>query len=434
MTAANIGQGNSSRLHGYPLYVLGVLLLVVTLSFVDRIAIGVLAAPIKVELGLSDTQLGFLGGTAFALFYTALGIPIGWLADRYNRVWIITAALALWSGFTALCGMAQNFAQLFLTRLGVSIGEAGGSAPTYSLVTDYFPVSQRARAFAILNLGVPTGSSLGLVLGGIIATSFDWRTAFIVLGALGLLVVPLLRATVREPVRGTFEGHVEDAPSHSIREVLATLLRKPAFWTLSLGGSISGIAGYGLIFWMPSFVMRSFGFTLLEASLYLGALMFIGGTTGVWAGGWLGDRFGQRSKAAYALVPAAAFLLLLPFQVTGVLMGSATLAFAFLLVPEVLRVVWLGPGISAVQNLVPPGMRAMTSAIFLFLNNLIGLGLGALLIGALSDALALRHGVESLRYAILLVMGFYPVAALLFFLASRRLERDWEQSVSSKTA
>lgn len=219
---------------------------------------------------------------------------------------------------------------------------------------------------------------------------------------------------------------MQDAPAHSVRTVLATLARKPAFWALSFGGGMSGIAGYGLIFWMPSFIMRSFGLTLLETSLYLGTLVFIGGSSGVWAGGWLGDRLGQRGKAAYALVPAAAFALLLPFQIAAVLSGSPAVAFVILLVPEALRVVWLGPGISAVQHLVPPGMRAMASAIFLFVNNLVGLGLGSLLIGMLSDALAARHGVESLRYAILSAMSFYAIAAILFLFAARRLERDWE--------
>lgn len=413
------------RSRGYALYVLAILLLVSTLNFIDRIVIGVLAAPIKAELGLSDTELGLLGGTAFGLFYAALAIPIGWLADRSSRVWIMTAALALWSAFTALCGTVQNFGQLFLTRLGVGIGEAGGSAPAYSLISDYFPSEQRARALAVFSFGIPIGSSLGLVVGGTVTVMIDWRAAFIALGLLGLLTAPVLRATVREPVRGAFEGHEQPAPAHSVRDVLATLARKPAFWALSFGGGISGIAGYGLIFWMPSFVMRSFGLTLMETSLFLGALVFVGGTSGMWAGGWLADRLGHRGKAAYALVPAAAFVLLLPFQVGALLTTSAVAAFLLLILPESLRVVWLGPGISAVQHLVPPGMRAMASAIFLFVNNLVGLGLGSLLIGLLSDTFAARYGAESLRYAILAVMVFYAIASVLFFFASRWLERDW---------
>jgi predicted MFS family arabinose efflux permease len=426
MNDTALEAGARARSRGYAFYVLAMLLLVSTLNFVDRIVIGVLAAPIKTELGLSDTQLGLLGGTAFGLFYAALGIPIGWLADRSNRVWIMTAALALWSAFTALCGTVQSFSQLFLARLGVGIGEAGGSAPAYSLISDYFPPTQRARALAVFSFGIPIGSGLGLVLGGTVAALVDWRVTFIALGLLGLLIAPVLRATVREPIRGAFEGYAQPAPAHSVREVLATLARKPAFWALSFGGGISGIAGYGLIFWMPSFIMRSFGLTLMETSLFLGTLVFVGGTSGMWAGGWLADRLGQRGKAAYALVSAGSFVLLLPFQVGALLASSAVAAFLLLIFPEALRVMWLGPGISAVQHLVPPGMRAMASAIFLFVNNLVGLGLGSLLIGVLSDALAVRYGAESLRYAILSVMSCYAIAAALFFFASRRLERDWE--------
>lgn len=423
-TAATATAAAPAR--GYAFYVLGILLFVYTLNFIDRIVIGVLAAPIKAELALTDTQLGLLGGTAFALFYTALGIPIGWLADRVSRMWIMTASLALWSAFTGLCGVVQTFAQLFLARLGVGIGEAGGTAPAYSLISDYFPPSQRARALGVFSFGVPIGSGLGLALGGIVATLVDWRAAFIALGLLGLLIAPVFLATVREPVRGALDGHVRPAPAHGVREVLAKLARKPAFWALSFGGGMSSIAGYGLIFWMPSFIMRSFGLTLMDASLFLAGLVLTGGVTGVWLGGWLADRLGRRGKAAYALVPATAFALLLPFQVAALLAGSPVVAFVILLVPEALRLVWLGPGITAIQHLVPPGMRAMASAIFLFVNNLVGLGIGSLLIGALSDALTARFGTEALRYALVAVMCFYALAATLFFLASRRLERDWE--------
>lgn len=426
MNNTALATGTRTQSRGYAVYVLLVLLLVSTLNFIDRIVIGVLATPIKVDLGLSDTQLGLLGGTAFGIFYATLGIPIGWLADRKNRVWIMTAALSLWSALTALCGMAQSFGQLFLARVGVGVGEAGGSAPGYSLISDYFPPSQRARALAVFSFSVPIGSGLGLAIGGIIAAAIDWRVTFFSLGLFGLFLAPILRITVREPVRGIFDGYAQPAPIHSAREVLATLIRKPAFWALSFGGGISGIAGYGLIFWMPSFIMRSFGLTLAETSMFLAALVFIGGVSGMWIGGWVVDRIGHRNRAVYGLAPAISFLLLLPFQIGALLAGSATIAFILLLLPEALRVVWLGPGISAVQHLVPPGMRAMASAIFLLINNLIGLGLGSLLIGALSDVFAVRYGTESLRYAILVAMSFYAIAAVLFFIASRWFDQDWE--------
>ena len=371
-------------------------------------------------------QLGLLGGTAFALFYTGLGIPIGRLADRFTRVWIMTAAPALWSVFTATCGLAQSFLQLFLSRLGVGVGEAGGVAPAYSLISDYFPPSQRARALGVYAFGIPIGSAIGLVFGGVIATAINWRAAFLMVGIMGVLLAPILRATVREPARGALDGQVRSRPSPTLREVTRLLMRKRAFWGLSFAAAASSIMGYGLFFWMPSFFVRSFHLTLVQVSLYFGGITLIGGVAGIWLGGWLADRYGTPRKSAYALIPAAALLLCLPFYVVGVLSNTLSWAFVIFVIPVALGLVWLGPTISAVQHLVPPNMRALASAIFLFINNLIGLGLGTVIIGALSDALTARFGSESLRYAILAGTGFYLLSATLFALSSRRLERDWE--------
>jgi MFS family permease len=411
---------------GYAAYVLGVLLLVYTFNFIDRIVLGVLVPPIKAELGLTDTQLGLLGGTAFALFYTALGIPIGWLADRFNRVWIMTAALALWSAFTAACGFATSFAQLFLARLGVGVGEAGGVAPAYSLIADYFPPEQRARALGVHAFGIPIGSALGLFFGGAIASLVDWRVAFYVLGIAGLLLAPMQLFTVREPMRGGLDARRAARSGVTLREVARVLARKPAFWGLSLAAASSSIMGYGVFFWLPSLFVRSFGLTLMQVSVYFGAIMLVGGIAGVWLGGWLGDRYGSMRKSAYALVPAAALLLSVPFYFFGVLSHGMSWSIVIFVLPTALGLVWLGPTISAIQHLVPPEMRALASAIFLFINNLIGLGLGMLVIGALSDALAARFGAESLRYAVLAGTSFYLLSAALFALSARRLGRDWE--------
>ncbi len=412
----------------YPMYVLAVLLLVYTFNFIDRIVLGVLVPPIKADLGLTDTQLGLLGGTAFALFYTALGIPIGWLADRFNRVWIMTVALALWSAFTAACGLANNFGQLFLARLGVGVGEAGGVAPAYSFIADYFPPAQRARALGVHAFGIPIGSALGLIFGGVIASMVSWRAAFVVLGVAGLLLVPLQLFTVREPVRGGLDGRGTAKPqSASLADVARVLIRKPSFWGLSLAAASSSIMGYGLFFWLPSFFVRSYGLTLLDVSLYYGGITLVGGIAGVWLGGWLADRYGTARKAAYAYVPAAALALCIPFYFVGVLSSAVSWSLLVFIVPTALGLVWLGPTISAIQHLVRAEMRAVASAIFLFVNNLIGLGLGTLLIGALSDALVSRFGSESLRYAILAGSGFYVLSVCLFLLSARRLERDWER-------
>jgi predicted MFS family arabinose efflux permease len=422
LTAARPGD---TRL--YRAYVLAILVVVYTFNFIDRMIVAILAPPIKADLALSDTQLGLLGGTAFALFYTGLGVPIAWLADRFSRTWIMTAALALWSAFTAGCGVAQSFTQLFLARLGVGVGEAGGVAPAYSLIADYFPPAQRARALAVYSFGIPLGSALGLVFGGLIASAIDWRAAFFVVGLAGLLLAPVFRLTVREPMRGGLDAASQRLPAPPMRQVLGALARKPAFWLLAFGAASSSIMGYGLFFWVPSLFVRSYGLDLVEVSLFFGGIVLIGGTAGIWLGGSLADRYGAARRSAYALVPAAALLACVPFYALGVFSPALTLAFFVFLVPTALGLVWLGPVLAAVQHLVVPGMRATASAVFLFVNNLIGIGGGTLLIGALSDALSARFGAGSLRYAILAGTSFYVVSAGLLVLASRHLERDWEK-------
>src|SRR5271170_4742585 len=419
----------------YRSYVLIVLVLVYTFNFIDRQIVGILAVPIKSELHLSDSQLGLMGGLAFALFYTLLGIPIARLADRRSRIGIMTAALALWSLMTAVCGLATNFAQLFMARVGVGVGEAGGVTPAYSLICDYFPTKERARALSVYSFGIPIGSAVGIVLGGFITSLMSWRMAFFMVGFAGLLITPLLKLTVREPQRGALEpvpvdlGRAPDAASApSLLEVIAVLARKPSFWGLSLGGASSSMMGYGLFFWAPSFLVRSFHLSLLHASLGYGGLVLVGGLIGIWFGGVLADRYGEKRRAMYAFVPAAAFLATVPFYVAGVLSTTLWISFAVLLIPTALGLLWLGPVLAAVQHLVPANMRATASALFLFINNLIGIGLGTTLIGVVSDSMRLRFAAESLRYAILTGTGFYLIAAALLFFAGRTLPGDWIES------
>lgn len=424
MTASDTTDAPAAS-RGYRTWVLFMLVLVYTFNFIDRQIIGILAGPIKAELNLTDTQLGLMGGLAFALFYTALGVPIAWLADRKNRTWIITVSLAVWSGFTALCGAAQNFWQLFGARVGVGVGEAGGVAPSYALISDYFPPQERARALAIFSFGIPIGSAAGILFGGLIAHAIDWRMAFVIVGLSGLLLAPLFKLTVKEPPRGQFDAPVDKGPAPPFGEVVSALIAKPSFWLLSLGAAASSIVGYGLIFWLPSFFERSFDLSLVDRSLFYGAIVFFGGVAGIWLGGVLGDKFATRSKGAYAAVPALAFVLALPFYVAGVLTGDLWIAFFVFLVPQALSLAWIGPVVAAIQGLVAPGGRAVASAIFLFVNNLIGIGLGTVFFGLVSDLLSARFGDESLRYAILIGLGFYGLAALLMAAASRTLPKDW---------
>lgn len=407
-------------------YVLFILVVVYTFNFIDRQIIGILAVPIKADLGLTDTQLGLMGGLAFALFYTGLGIPVAMLADRFSRTWIMTVALTIWSAMTAASGLATNFWQLFAARLGVGVGEAGGVAPAYSLISDFFPPNQRARALSIYSFGIPIGSAIGIVFGGIIASMLNWRYAFFIVGIAGVVIAPIFRLTIKEPPRGGFDRQQQDTTPPSLKTILRTLSRKPSFWLVSVGASCSSMMGYGLFFWLPSFFVRSFEMTLLNASLFYGAVLLIGGLAGIWAGGWLGDRFGQMKYSRYVNIPALAFITAVPFYMLAILSPTLTLTFFVLLVPTALGLAWLGPVISVIQHLVPPNMRATASAIFLFINNLIGIGIGTLAIGALSDALQAQYGDESLRYSILAGTVFYVLAAALFYLASRSLEQDWE--------
>lgn len=485
---------------GYRYYVLAILILVYMLNFLDRQIIGILAAPLKEHFQLTDQQFGLLGGIAFASVYSTLAIPIAWLADRFSRVWIMTAALTVWSGFTALCGMAGSFTQLFLCRMGVGVGEAGGVAPSYSLVADYFPPHQRARALAAYAFGIPLGTAAGTLVGGLLAAEFGWQTAFITVGLLGLLLAPVLRLTVKDPPRGGMEAvpaaAVAAAPvigskrlglnialalfviagglgAWAVKEgvgpglagpgtifmfaggllavigvsvfiarsTASVVMKKKSFWLLALGAASSSVCGYGVAGWLPLFFMRSFDLTLKQVSWYYSGIALVGGLAGIWLGGLLADRLGKKSKGAYPLVPAVAFLISAPCFIVAMNSGwiidqvlpggggnsvaALTMAFLIFLIPTGLNLVWLGPITASVQHLVPAPMRTTASALFLLLNNLLGIAVGFYYFGWMSDLLAPQFGEESLRWAIYTGMGFYVLAALLLIGASRTLKRDW---------
>ena len=407
--------------------VLAILLLAYIFNFIDRQIIGILAVPIKKELGLSDTELSLMGGLAFALFYSGIAIPVAWLADRKNRVNIIAFSVALWSAFTALCGLAQNFWHLFLARMGVGIGEAGGVAPSYALISDYFPKERRARALALFSLVIPIGSALGVFFGGWIATNPDWRAAFIIVGLAGIPAAILVKIGIKEPVRGgfdTIDGNAsEGAPPLMV--VARTLFRTPSFWLLSFGAASGSILGYGLIFWLPSFFNRSFGLELMEVSWFYGSIVLIGGMAGTWLGGWLGDRTAADNPGRYALIPALCFLIAAPAFAIGLFSPSLPVAWICFAIGQMLALAWLGPVIAAVQHIVPPNMRATASASFLFINNLIGIGFGIFFLGRMSDAMTQAYGADSLKYSILYGLAFYLLSSLLYFFAAGRLKRDW---------
>ena len=415
-----VGQTNQSAAPTRPGVTLAMLLLVYSFNFLDRQILSILAQPVKADLDLTDAQLGMLGGLAFAILYSTLAIPLALLADRTSRTWVITISLAVWSGFTALCGAAGSFTQMFLFRLGVGVGEAGGVAPSYALIADTFRPEWRARALAIYSLGIPLGAAAGVLLGGYIAAAVEWRTAFFAVGIAGLAIAPAFRWLVRDPPRAAATTDREP-----IGRVFAILAVKPAFWLLAFGAAAGSMCGYGVAFWLPSLVMRSFGLTLVGTGQFIGALLLSGGVAGILLGGTLGDRLGARDRRWYALLPALCYVAGTPLFIAGVLSGSATAAFALFVVPQALVYVWLGPVLTAVQHLVPAHLRATASASFLLINNLIGLGLGSWVIGRLSDTLVPTYGAQSLRYAIAAGLCLYLVAGALMALASRRLARDW---------
>ena len=399
---------------------LALLLLAYIFNFLDRQILGILAPAIKADLNLSDTQFGAIGGLAFALLYSVLGVPLAYLADKTSRTGVIAGALALWSGFTALCGTASGFAQLFLYRLGVGIGEAGGVAPSYALIADYYPPERRARALAIFSLGIPIGLAAGTLVGAYIAHAINWRAAFLVMGIAGIILAPALRLAVRDIPRAT--PAASQVPLGSVFPMLA---RKPAFWLLAFGASASSLCGYGLALWTPSILIRSFGLTLVPTANFLASLVLIGGCAGVFAGGWLADRLGRMDRGWYAKLPAIAWLITAPTFVAGFFAPNLWLAWVLLLIPNALNILWLGPVTTAIQHLVPQPMRATASAAFLLINNLIGLGVGPLLIGRLSEALKATYGVDSLRIAAVACTSFYLLATFLMLLCVQPLRSAW---------
>lgn len=403
--------------------ILLLLLLAYIFNFIDRNIIGILAVPIRAEFDLSDTALGALGA-AFGIVYAVAAIPIAWAADRRGRAGIIAGAVALWSLFTAACGMAHSYGQLVAARMGVAVGEAGGIAPSYAVIADHFPKSQRARALAIFSFGIPIGSALGIFFGGWLTAALSWRTAFILVGLAGLPVALLISLFVRDVA--PIAAGVPLGP----RDAATALLKTPSLWLLSLGAAAGSIPGYGFIFWLPSFFNRSFDLPIEQVGLFYGSIVLAGGLAGVWLGGWIGDRAGPKRPAAYALIPAVCFLLAVPLFATGLFVDDLALAWPLFALAQMLSLAWLGPVVTAVQQIAAPSLRATASASFLFVNNLVGLAGGTYVVGRMSDAMKAARGVDSLQYSILYALGFYLLSAFIYLLAAARLSADARMNAS----
>ncbi|HYD86162.1 MAG TPA: MFS transporter [Vitreimonas sp.] len=441
--AAPAFQGFGTK--NYRAYVLGALLVVYTFNFIDRIVVGILSEPIKNEFGLSDTELGLLGGTAFAILYTLLGIPIARLAERMNRMTILSVCVAIWSVMTAACGFAVNYATLFAARVGVSIGEAGCTPPANSIISDYFPADRRASALSIYALGIPIGSMIAAVGGGWIATNVGWREAFIWLGVPGVLLAIIVKLTVREPPRS---APAAEAPGFVA--AFTALARKSTFWHIALGSALASFVGYGVGQYLTNFMIRTHGFSLFEGATLVGVVLGLCAAIGTFTSGFLADRISKRHPNALAWLPALGFVVATPMYVLAFNLTNIWLAMPALMLGAITHYFYLGPMYAVTQGVVAPRMRATAVAVLLFIVNLIGLGLGPPAIGALSDFLAnsqliplglsteicadpsrlsdsqCASGKESgLRYAMMIGVLGYLWAGLHFLISARTLRRDW---------
>ena len=406
-------------------YALAVLTLVYTFNFIDRQLLSILQESIKVDLSLSDSQLGLLTGFAFAMFYVTAGIPIARLADRSNRRNIVAVSVGLWSAMTALSGFVQNYGQLLAARVGVGIGEAGGSPPSHSIVSDIFPPEKRASALAFYSTGVNLGILFGFLFGGWLNEFFGWRVAFMVVGIPGVLLAILVRTTVREPIRGLMENRTASEAQVPFKEVVSLLWKRKTFRHMAFAFGLNAFAGYGTVNWIASFFIRSHEMSTGELGTWLALSTGLFGAIGVLLGGMLGDKLGKKDKRWYQWIPGIATLLCVPAMLVAFLTDNQYVALMLIFIPGTLQNVYLGNSIATTHTLVGLRWRATASAILFLIINIIGLGLGPFGIGYLSDMLAPSMGVESLRYAMLILLPTVNVwSAIHFYLASRTLRED----------
>ncbi len=405
---------------------INVLLVVYIFNFLDRQIVGILAQPIARELHLSDLHIGLMTGFAFAIFYTGLGIPIARYADRpsTSRVKVIAVCLVVWSAMTAVCGAAQTFVQLFLARVGVGIGEAGGTPPAHSLIAEMASPEKRSSALSLYQLGPPLGGLIAMVMGGYLADTIGWRWAFVVVGAPGILLSLVVLTMLRDPRSDGTAQQYSKAPQVSFAEALAHIWASRAIRLILPSVAFAAIANFGMMIWGPIFLQRSFGLSAHVTGLWFGLANGIGSALGVWYGGQLGDRLIKRGKQYLMSGPAICLALCCPLLVAGLLVPDWRLAI-LLFFPGI-GLLWLhvGPAYSAVQGLVPTTSRATASAAILLMQNLFGLGLGAPLIGKLSDHFKPELGVDSVRYVLVVLVGVVTLAAAVLQWRSRKYLPD----------
>jgi MFS family permease len=475
MTATTVKIESEDQIQGYGskryrTYVLSTLTLIYIMNFVDRGLLAVVGPDLVPELGISDTQFGLLTGFGFALLYTVVGIPLARFADRSHRVWIMTVCVALWSLMTALCGLASEvtigsltigaFWVLLMCRVGVGIGEAGCTPPANSLIADYFAPRERSQALGVYAMGVTLGTMFANLIGGWVTDTFDWRTAFFVVGLPGLLIALVFKLTVKEPPRGyTDPSGAATQDRVDLREAIRELMAKPAFWLMTAGATIAAFCGYGISSFQSIFLVRTHGITTGEAAIWINTPVSLSAAIGTFATGWLATRLYQKHPGAIAWVPAIGLAISVPFYVFAFTTDNLLYAAIGLVIGGFVKYGYITAQYTIGQGVVTMRMRAMSTAVLLFVANLIGYGFGPLFIGAISDMFftsgATELGVsaaelarnqchpgvigelsenlqtvcgevyaQSLQTSMVIMAVLYIASSLFFVLTWRRLEKD----------
>ena len=432
---------------GYRTLVLIILTLIYAFNFIDRQIIGILSPFIQADLQLSNTQMGLLKGFLFAIFYTGIGIPIAWLADRYNRTNIVTISLAVWSGFTALTGMASNFLQIAIARMGVGVGEAGGSPPSHSMISDMYPKEKRSTALGIYALGIPLGQGFAYFFTGIARgnpdVKFDWQQLLITLGVSGILLAILARLIIREPVRGsqdvkTAEDKVVKPP---FKVALKTLLSIPSWWAMCFGITAASFVAYAAATWQIDYLVP-FDYSAPEETRHgfktmmftLAALNLTAYALGTYLGGKITDKLAKRSIRYYGYVPAVTILICFPLLIAAYWAPSVTLHMTYVGLFLFFIGMYLGPSFAIAQTLAPINMRAMSTAIFFLVLNLIALGGGPTLTGILADHFEPTHGkIVAIRYSLGLIGFAFFLSVGSFLYAAKTLPKDWAEAEARNT-
>jgi MFS family permease len=411
-------------IRGRPSVVLVMLTFVYVLNFLDRQLLGILAKPIQDSLHVSDGQLGLIGGLYFAMFYCFIAIPVAWLADRTNRVAVLSIACAIWSAATIACGLARTYPQLVVARMTVGFGEAGGVPPSYALITDTFPPGRRGFAFGIYNLGPPIGAALGIALGASIAAAFDWRNAFIAIGAVGVVTAIALPFLVAEPVRGGTDGHVQPVSDKApFWATVRAFFGNPTLTLVAFGTGATQFVTYGLGNFAVLFLMREKGMTLEEVAVWYALVVLVGMGGGMLVSGRIIDQLTAKSRRYFASLPAGSLAISMPFYVAFVWAGSWPLALALLTIVNFFNYFYLSCAVTLTQEESAPNQRVLAGALLLLVANFLGLGLGPTWVGAASDWIAAHGHANSLELALYTLTPFYLVAIALFLALARRLKR-----------